>query len=211
VTNDDLRARTHEHAELLALLADTGHRLGLDVWIAEREQGRRVGDGRLVDRLEPAERTAYLGAIAAGRPESIAEVDVIWYARGRLAFMFEVEWTAMLGDVLLGRHARIPPDERVVRLLVVPPERTELVRLKLERSPLLSRAVETQNWHVLKWNHLRSFAALDDPSLEALEPYLGLDPSIERSDQQLALFGPEPAAREASPADGVVPEPAAGG
>jgi hypothetical protein len=69
------------------------------------------------------------------------------------------------------------------------PERTELIRLKLERSPLLREAFERDNWHVLKWNHLRSFLARDEISLDALEPYLGLDPVVERSGEQLDLFG----------------------
>jgi hypothetical protein len=49
--------------------------------------------------------------------------------------------------------------------------------------------METGNWHVLKWNHLRSFLARDPLSLGDLEPYLGLDPVVERSGDQMALFG----------------------
>ena len=48
----------------------------------------------------------------------------------------------MLGEPLLRRHARIPPDESLVRFLVIAPERTELVRYKLERSPLLRAALD---------------------------------------------------------------------
>jgi hypothetical protein len=192
VTNDDLAARTHEHAELIALLAETGHRLGLDVWISATEQHRRLGARTLGEWLEPAERTAFLGGIAGGRIEAIEQVDAAWYARGRLAFLFEVEWTAILGEVLLGRHALIPPDERVVRFLVVPPERAELVRAKLDASPVVAAAIEAQNWHVLKWNHLRTFASLEHPTLESLEPFVGLDPSVERAGEQLPLFGPLP-------------------
>jgi hypothetical protein len=190
LTNDDLAARTHEHAELLGLLAETGHRVGLDVWISAREQSRRIGDRRLGDLLDSAERTANLGGIAPGRAESLQEVDVAWYARGRIAFLFEVEWTAMLGEPLLGRHVSIPADERVVRFLVMPPERTELARAKLDQSPLLRSIVEAQNWHVLKWNHARTFAALEEPTLERLEPFLGLDPIVERAGEQLPLFDP---------------------
>ncbi|HET7028524.1 MAG TPA: hypothetical protein VFI28_12595 [Candidatus Limnocylindrales bacterium] len=193
VTNDDLQARTHEHAELLGLVADTGHRLGFGVWISAREQTRRLGGRRLADLLEPAERTADLRGVVDGRVEAVADVDAIWYARGRLALMFEIEWTAMIGEPLLRRHARMGADGQLVRFLVVPPERVELLRLKLERSALLRAALEGQNWHVLKWNHLRAFAALDEPSLDALEPFLGLDPPIERSARQLPLFVADPA------------------
>ena len=61
---------------------------------------------------------------------------------------WEVEWTAMLSDTVLRRHARIPHDDRLVRFLVVLPERAELVRHKLERSPLLREGLEAGGWHL---------------------------------------------------------------
>ena len=188
ITGDDLLKRAHEHAELIAALADGGHKLGLSVWIGRREQARRLGSGRLGDRLDERDLRTPLSHISRS-VEEIAEVDCAWYVRGRLAFLFEVEWTAMLGEPILRRHARIAQDEGTVRFLVIAPERTELVRHKLERSPLLRDAFERENWHILKWNHLRSFLRRDDLSLDALEPYLGLDPVAERSGEQLGLFG----------------------
>jgi hypothetical protein len=187
VTGDDLLRRAQEHAELIGLLADGGHRLGLSVWIGRREQARRLGAGRLADRLHEAEHRVSLSHISRAVDE-VAEIDCAWYVRGKLAFLFEVEWTAMLGEPILRRHGRIPQDEGTVRFLVIAPERTELVRHKLERSPLLRDAFDRDNWHVLKWNHLRTFLARDEPSLDALEPYLGLDPIAERSGEQLDLF-----------------------
>jgi hypothetical protein len=72
---------------------------------------------------------------------------------------------------------------------VFPAERTELVRLKLERSPWLRDEVERQNWHFLKWQHLETLVARDGAGLERLEPVLGLSPLIERGGQQLTMFG----------------------
>ena len=94
----------------------------------------------------------------------------------------------MLGEPLLRRHARIPSDERIVRFLVIAPERTELVRYKLARSPLLRAAMDDGPWHILKSSHLRSFLARDELDLDGLEPLLGLDPLVERTGEQLALF-----------------------
>ncbi len=188
-TDEDLVARSHEHTELLAALAEGGHRLGLDVWLGAREQTRRVGDRRLWEWLTERERDLRLPLIARAPVDDIAAVDCIWYAGSRAAFLFEVEWTAMLGDVLLRRHARIPQDDRLVRFLAIPAERTELVRYKLARSPLLRAAVRDGNWHIVKWPHLRAFLAADPIDLNALEPLLGLDPEVERANQQLPLFG----------------------
>jgi hypothetical protein len=188
VTADDLLKRSQEHTDLLATIADAGHRLGLRVWIAEREQGRRYGRGHLGDVLDERERGAYLGSI--GRAvDALSQVDAIWYIRGKLGVMFEVEWTAMLGEPLLRRHARIGADERFVRFLVVAPERTELIRHKLDRSPLLRAAIEEHGWNIVKWDHLRTFLAAERPDLADLEPLLGLDPVVERGGEQMPLFG----------------------
>jgi hypothetical protein len=186
VTGDDLLRRSQEHTELLAALADGGHRLGLQVWLGRREQSRRIEGAPLGDVLSLRERDGSLGWLS--RSPELLDVDCIWYVRGKLAFLFEVEWTAMLGEPLLRRHARIPPDERIVRFLVIAPERTELVRYKLARSPLLRAAMDDGPWHILKSSHLRSFLARDELDLDGLEPLLGLDPLVERTGEQLALF-----------------------
>jgi len=158
----------------------------MQVWLGQREQSRRIDGAPLGDVLDDRERDGSLGWLA--RAEELLDVDCIWYIRGKLAFLFEVEWTAMLGDPLLRRHARIPSDERIVRFLVIAPERTELVRYKLARSPLLRAALEEGPWHILKSTHLRSFLAREELDLDALEPLLGLDPLVERSGEQLPLF-----------------------
>ena len=189
VTGEDVRRRTVEHTELLARLADGGHRLGMSVWIGRREQARRFGAGTLGDLLEPRERTAWLPSIARAAAEDLEEVDCIWYQRGRTALLFEVEWTAMLGDVLLRRHARIPSDDRLVRFLAVAPERAGLIRHKLDASPVLRTALEAGNWHLVLWPYLTAWLAGDPLDLGALEPYLGLEPSVERPGEQLGLFG----------------------
>ena len=186
VTADDLLRRSQEHTELLGALADGGHRLGMQVWLGQREQSRRIEGTPLGDVLSARERDGSLGWL--GRNPELLDVDCIWYVRGKLAFLFEVEWTAMLGEPLLRRHARIPPDERIVRFLVIAPERTELVRYKLDRSPLLRAALDDGPWHILKSDHLRSFLARDELDLDGLEPLLGLDPLVERTGEQLALF-----------------------
>lgn len=188
VAGDDLVRRAQEHAETIAMLADGGHRLGMHVWIGRREQTRRIGSRRLGEWLDDREQRVYLAQINRAVDE-ISEVDCIWYVRNRAAFLFEVEWTAMLGEPVLRRHPRIAADDSLVRFLVIAPERTELVRHKLERSPLLREAVERDNWHILKWNHLRTFVDRDPLDLAELEPFLGLDPLVERSGEQLPLFG----------------------
>ena len=184
---DDLQARSHEHAEVIGLVADVGHHLGLHVFIAPREQARRAGGSPLGARLLADERDPSLGFLGRGGAEALDQVDCCWYVRPRFAFLFEVEWTAMLGEPVLRRGRIIAPDERIVRFVVLPPERVDLLRRKLEGSPVLRAAMEAGNWHILRTDALRRFAALPAPSIGDLQPYLGLDPVADRPDQ-LALF-----------------------
>ena len=188
-TADELTARHTEHGEIVGLLVEYGHRLGLRAHVSEKEQKRRYMGGTVADLLSEDEHRAYVPLIANGDAATLESIDCIWYLRGKATFLFEVEWTAMVTDALLRRGPRIPADETIVRFLVIPPERVDLVRLKLARSPLLRKAMEEQNWHILKADHLRRLHAREDADLEFLGPVLGLDPEIEREAEQLPLFG----------------------
>ena len=188
-TEDDAGRRGDDHARVVATLADYAHRLSLRAWIAGREHDRLHDGRRLSERLTEEERRVYLPLVLRAPAEALTAVDVIWYVRGKLSFLFEVEWTAMVGDAVLRRGREIPVGDQQARFLVIPAERAELLRLKLQRSPWLRQEVERQNWHVLKWQHLDTLAARSGAKMEWLEPVLGLDPLIERGGEQLTMFG----------------------
>ena len=208
-TADELAARHREHGGIIGMLVEYGHRLGMRAWVSEHEQRRAYRDATVGDLLSEEERRAYLPLIATGDARTLETLDCMWYVRGRANFVFEVEWTGMLGEALLARGPSIQTDERLVRFLVIPDERAELVRLKLDRSPLLRRALDNDNWHILKWSNVRRLHALEEASLEAMGPMLGLDPEVEKQPEQMQMFdlsaplvGSGPASeREASPAD----------
>jgi hypothetical protein len=178
-----------EHGELVAGIADLGHRLGLRAWISQREQRRRYRGRPIADLLSDAENHVYLPLITPGPVEALEQIDCIWYLRGKATFLFEVEWTAMMGEPVLKRGTAIPSGDTVVRFLVIPAARTELVRLKLARSPVLRERLDQDNWHILKAEHLRALMASEAPTLDALAPLLGLDPPVESLGEQLPLFG----------------------
>jgi hypothetical protein len=188
-TEDELAGRTADHARTIANLVDYGHRLGLRTWVAAREHDREVAGTSLVARLADDERRVYLPLVVRAPAEALGAVDALWYLRGKMAFLFEVEWTAMVGDAVLRRGREIPVGDEQARFLVVPAERTELLRLKLQRSPWLRAEVERQNWHILKWQHLDTLLGRPGARMEWLEPVLGLDPLIERGGEQLTMFG----------------------
>jgi len=186
---DALTARHAEHGEICGMLVEYGHRLGLRCHVSARESRRAYREGTVADLLSDEEQRAYIPLIAPGDANTFESLDCVWYLRGKATFLFEVEWTAMLTDALLRRGPRIPSADSIVRFLVVPPERTDLVRFKLARSPLLAKALEEQNWHILKSDHLRRLVMREEADLDQLAPMLGLDPEIEREAEQLPLFG----------------------
>ena len=188
-TEDELGRRTEDHARMVATLVDYAHRLKLRAWIAAREHDRVVDGRQLVERLADDERRVYLPLVVRAPADSLAQVDVLWYVRGRLVFLFEVDWTAMVGEAVLRRGREIPLGKDQARFLVIPAERAELLRLKIQRSPWLRDELERQNWHILKWQHLQTLVDRDGANIEWLEPVLGLDPLIERGGEQLTMFG----------------------
>ena len=174
---------------MLAAIVEFGHRLGLRAWVSRREQERAWKHGTLGDLLKEDERRTYLPLVIRAPADVLGAVDALWYVRNRSSYLFEVEWTAMLGEAILRRGTLIPTSEQQARFLVIPAERAELLRLKLARSPWVRDEIERQNWHVLKWEHLATLAGRQGARMEWLEPVLGLDPLIERGGEQLTMFG----------------------
>jgi hypothetical protein len=187
-TGESLQARYREHGEVVGMLAEFAHRAGMRAWIARREQRRRYGGASLGDLLTEPEQRVYLPLVAPGPQETLEALDCIWYVRGKGAFLFDVEWQAALDEPVMRRGPRIETTDAIVRFLVIPDERTSLVRLRLERSPILRARLAADNWHILKWNNVRRLHASGAARLSALGPLLGLDPEVERSDDQMAMF-----------------------
>ncbi len=191
-TGESLPDRYAEHGEMVGLLTEFAHRLGMRTWIARREQRRTYLGQPLGDLLSDPERRVYLPLIAPGPQEALDEIDHIWYVRGRGAFLFDIEWMARLDEPLVRRGPRIETNDSIVRFLVVPDERVALIRLRLERSPFLRRRLAEDNWHFLRWSSVRRLHASKRASLAALAPLLGLDPEVGRGEDQMAMFAPNP-------------------
>ena len=171
------------------MLTELGHRMGMRAWAAKREQRRRYRDGQVGDLLSEPEQRVYLPLVAPGTQEALDEIDCIWYVRGRGAFLFDVEWMAALDEPLRRRGPRIETTDSIVRFLVVPDERSELIRLRLARSPLLRDRMRADNWHILKWTNVRRLYESGRSDLAALSPFVGLDPPVDRGDDQMPMFG----------------------
>ena len=95
---------------------------------------------------------------------------------------------AVLDEPILKRGPQIETSDSLVRFLVVPDERAPLVRLRLARSPILRERMSEGNWHILKWSNVRRMHAAKRADLSTLSPLLGLDPDVERGEDQMAMF-----------------------
>ena len=163
VTGDDLLRRSQEHTELLAAITEAGHRLGMRVWLAEREQARRHGRGtpRRPARRPRARRLPRQHRPGGRRPRR-GRCDLV-HPRARSRCCSRSSGRPCSASRSCAATPASAPDERLVRFLVVAPERTDLVRHKLERSPLLRAAMEEHGWNIIKWDHLRTFLAAETP------------------------------------------------
>src|SRR5882672_9232169 len=190
---DGLVARQASQAQVVADLVDAGHRLGFKVHVGRDIQrhatpASHADRGRtLVELMTDAERLSGPAKSIRGPADALDFVDCVWYERGRMAFLWQVEWTARLHRSVVSLGEAIPDDDRVFRFLAVADERTTLLQEKLERSPSLAELVRRRGWRFVKWHPLRRFLADRESSLDGLEPVLGLEPAVEQSGHQLAF------------------------
>jgi hypothetical protein len=190
---DALVARQASQAQVLAELVDAGHRLGFKVHIGRDVERRALPSTHaergqvLGDLLGEAERASSPSRFVRGASEALDFVDCVWYDKGRMVFLWQVEWTARIHRSIVALGESIPDDDRVFRFLAVADERTNLVHEKLRRSPALAEIVRRRGWRFVKWNALRRWLGDAQAGLDGLEPVLGLEPAVEQSGQQLAF------------------------
>ena len=174
--------RLDEHSHAIAALVGIGRRLDYRIWISREEQKRPWGNGTLGRLLTTAERCASPAALFGG--VQAADVDVIWYDGRGTVWLFEVEWSAMLSQAVVGR--RLPIDAR--RHLVVVDERVPLIQSKLHRGPWLRQCLEADGWEFIKLRHLLAYAERGETDRFGLASIVGLQPPIEEAQGQLPLM-----------------------
>jgi hypothetical protein len=190
---DALVARQASQAQVVAELVDAGHRLGFKVHVGRDLQRRaapasHADRGRtLVELMTDAERLEGPSRTVRGPADALEFIDCVWYDKGRMVFLWQVEWTARLHRSLVSLGEAIPDDDRVFRFIAVADERTILLQERLARSPVLAEVVRRRGWRFVKWSPLRRFLADGEAGLDGLEPVLGLEPAVEQSGHQLAF------------------------
>ena len=111
---------------------------GMRIWIGKRDQARRIGDRTLGDFLDPyREREPWFPTSRSSRRRTARRSTASGTSAAPPRCCSRSSGRRCSATCSLRRHARIPPDERIVRFLVLAPERRELARHKLESSPVL--------------------------------------------------------------------------
>lgn len=202
-----LAALNEERLSTIASLLELGPRMGLHVAVAPALAGTLVAGRSLGARMtiDPIDSSPPL-RLRSDR-DAYDAVDAVLYRRGRVLLFCEVVTGPLpLGELLLRRHAVIPSDREVVRLLVIAPALAPLLQLRLARDERLSAAWDEGNWHLLAADRVSALARLAAPRLVDLEGHLGAEPPA-RAAAQLDLSSMGWGAAERERREGVNHEP----
>ncbi len=190
---DGLVRRQADQTLLAAQLVEAGHRLGFKVHVGRDLERRSLPatyadhGAVLADLMTDAERAIPVSRVSRVSTDALEYVDCVWYDRGQMVFVWQLEWTARMHRSLVALGEAIPDEDHVFRFLAIADERRPLAEFKLRRSPALADLVRRRGWRFVKWGPLRGWATKSDVALDLLEPVLGLSPEVEQMGHQLAF------------------------
>ena len=192
--DEDALVRRQADQTLLAIqLVDAGRRLGFKVHVGRDIERRPLPEAHahrgtvLADLMTDAERDADIARVSGIRSDALEYFDCAWYDKGRMVFLWQLEWTARLHRSVIALGEAVPDEDRVFRFFAIADERRPLAEFKLRRAAGTADVVRRRGWRFVKWGPLRSWATRQDVALDLLEPVLGLSPEVEQTGQQLAF------------------------
>jgi hypothetical protein len=191
---EDALVRRQADQTLLALqLVEAGHRLGFKVHVGRDLERRTLPEAHLDrgavlgDLMTDAERASDVSRVSRIRSDALEYIDCVWYDKGQMLFLWQLEWTARLHRSVVALGEAVPDEDRVFRFFAIADERRALAEFKLRRAAGTAGIVRRRGWRFVKWGPLRSWATRPDLALDLLEPVLGLSPEVEQTGQQLAF------------------------
>ena len=126
------------HEEIQWRLLDLGGKMGLDVWVAKNDWGRRY-NGQVFKEM-PRVRRELPVQFDEATNRTIEVIDVLWLKENAIVAAFEVEHTSAVYSGLLRMADLISmqPNINIDLYIVAPDERREKVRTEINR-PTFSR------------------------------------------------------------------------
>ena len=190
---DSLVRRQADQTLLAVQLVDAGHRLGFKVHVGRDLERRALAEADLDrgmvlgDLMTDEERASDTSRVSGIHSDALDYIDCLWYEKGRLVFLWQLEWTARLHRSVVALGEAVPDEDRIFRFFAIADERRALAEFKLRRAAGTAEVVRKRGWRFVKWGPLRSWATRPDVALDLLEPVLGLSPEVEQAGQQLAF------------------------
>jgi hypothetical protein len=169
-------ARAQARRQAVLLLAEMGRWMDLQVWLAPAEREQLRGPGA------PASQQV------GPHSDDGREWDpctVIWHDGAAPLYGFALNDTAALSPWLA------PPPPALAdlpRYVIVPGGRSVLLAFKMRCCPAYRDILAAHGWTIVKQRHLRRLADMEDLDRAGWHARIGIDPVMERVEEQLALF-----------------------
>src|SRR5437867_687996 len=163
--DEDALVRRQADQTLLAIqLVDAGRRLGFKVHVGRDIERRGLPEAHLHrgavlgDLMTREEQVADVSRVSGIRAEALEYIDVVWYDKGRMVFLWQLEWTARLHRSVVALGEGVPDEDRVFRFFAIADERRGLAEFKLRRAAGTAEIVRRRGWRFVKWGPLRPWA-----------------------------------------------------
>ncbi|NPV57446.1 MAG: hypothetical protein HPY76_12345 [Anaerolineae bacterium] len=155
------------------------------------EAHTRMNGWRIQEREQPTTRRQDIRSAIAdltGLGERLGyrvqgEMPLLWLdSAGGTDHSFHILASSIVSSVVY----QTPADTASQRVIVLPGSRCNLLSYKLKEDPLLAKAFE--EWHTLKFRHLRSIAKRDELTLDTWKQLLDADPPSWEEATQFSIF-----------------------
>ncbi len=159
------------HTEIQWLLLRLGADLGLDVWVARNDRGKRFRDKRLADL--PGMRAELPRQFDEATQSIIELIDVLWLRGNAIIASFEIESTTSIysGLLRMADLVAMQPNLNIPLYLVAPEERRDKVIAQVNR-PAFSRLRPplAEICRFISFDGLKSRVAEASPLLQFMKP-----------------------------------------
>lgn len=149
----DVNYRDTEHSEMIYYLSEIGKKAGYKVWIGSKEQGDTFRNEKLSKFC--TELNFNLPGFSGDELKRIALIDVIWYDKSSIKYIFEVENSTNITSAI-ERASHIPEEYEVQRFIVIPEERQKMLERKMNE-PMFEEGYNKYKWQTIHYDTLKDF------------------------------------------------------
>lgn len=149
----DVNYRDTEHSKMICYLSEIGKKAGYKVWIGSKEQGDTFQNEKLSKFC--TETNLNLSGFSSSELKRIALIDVIWYDKSSIKYIFEIENSTNITSAI-ERASHIPEGYEAKRFIVIPEERQKMFERKMNE-PMFEEGYNKYKWQVIHYDALKDF------------------------------------------------------